>query len=557
MNFRERLADAVSGGTLSRLREDAAAGSQGTRHYRDRALHLEATLSESSNGRKYGEDGAWAAVGDSLDGELTREEHREAVNRARSMFLRNPLIRRGVNVQAHYVFGQGVEFNSPDPDANIVLQEFKDDPLNQAALTGATVGGTLSRLLNLEGSIPFVFFVNKATGRVKVRRFRVNQIEDWITNPSDDAEIWFYEIISQKRVVDMETGNSRFETVREYHPDWRYNPASKRATIGRKTVRWDAPIYHVKALHLDEMLPPPTVFSELAWAAGYARFLEHRATVAAALSKFVYKFKSGTKQGIAATASKLGLSGLANLIGGGEEREPRRSPFGPGTADTGRPDVGNTALMGEGRDVEAIGVKGATINPEEGRAFKLMVCAGSGKPETFYGDVDRGSLATATSIDRPTELQTEEERQLWIEVLTNIGTFVLVRAARAALNPFSRVARVEYAGVVPKVVRATGEGAGKPVLVDVDFPPILEHETDKRMTAIDTASKWLPFPRLLAKMALSALGENDIDDLVKNLPDYREPPAPTTKVPGDKANNNPQGDTPQKEPAKEPAPENE
>ncbi len=54
-----------------------------------------------------------------------------------------------------------------------------------------------------------------------------------------------------------------------------------------------------------------------------------------------------------------------------------------------------------------------------------------GVPETFLGDVSTGNLATATSLDRPTETAMLELQEQWIEDLGIIGTFVLVVSAKA------------------------------------------------------------------------------------------------------------------------------
>ena len=55
-----------------------------------------------------------------------------------------------------------------------------------------------------------------------------------------------------------------------------------------------------------------------------------------------------------------------------------------------------------------------------------------GVPETFCSDVSTGNLATATSLDRPTELVFLERQEAWREDLVIIGEYVLEVSARAA-----------------------------------------------------------------------------------------------------------------------------
>jgi transketolase len=55
-----------------------------------------------------------------------------------------------------------------------------------------------------------------------------------------------------------------------------------------------------------------------------------------------------------------------------------------------------------------------------------MVC---GVPETFLADVSTGNLATATTLDRPTELVFMEKQEAWREDLTIIANGLMVGPA--------------------------------------------------------------------------------------------------------------------------------
>jgi hypothetical protein len=70
-------------------------------------------------------------------------------------------------------------------------------------------------------------------------------------------------------------------------------------------------------------------------------------------------------------------------------------------------------------------------DPEEVRQFKLMSTMVVGVPETFLSDVTHGNLATATSLDRPTELVFIEKQEVWREDLVVLSKYALKVSAGA------------------------------------------------------------------------------------------------------------------------------
>src|SRR3990170_4491244 len=54
---------------------------------------------------------------------------------ARILYLKNPLIQRGVRVKRYYVWGQGMTTKAKDEEINQVLQDFADDVKNKDELT--------------------------------------------------------------------------------------------------------------------------------------------------------------------------------------------------------------------------------------------------------------------------------------------------------------------------------------------------------------------------------------------------------------------------------------
>src|SRR5262249_50712420 len=157
-------------------------------------------------------------------------------------------------------------------------------------------------------------------------------------------------------------------------------------TVRGVPVRWDAPIYHIKTGGFSDMrFGVPEIYAAVDWAKAYKEFLEDWATITRALSRFAWKASTkGGQRGVAALKSRLSTT-LGSGAGMGETTPP--------------PVTGSIAVMSEGNNLEPIKTAGATTSMEDGRRLLLMVCSALGLPETFFGDVSVGTLATATSLD--------------------------------------------------------------------------------------------------------------------------------------------------------------
>lgn len=491
-NLSGRLANFISGGRYQRAVQESALGQVGQGYFRERLWELEGSLQ-----RNIGD--AWGAVqiavegGDDFGREALRGMHRLAL----VMYLKNPLIKRGIKIQSQYVFGQGVSVHIEGDDvAAQVWRDFWDHEDNQRELTSRTRLAQVERKLQIKGNLFFAFYIDRVYGRCQLREIDVDEFEDVLPAPDDASKPAYYKRVYSARILDVVTGEFRTEQRVEYHPDIAYDPQTKPQTIGGAPVLWDCPVLHVARERISKIgIAPSEIFAQIDWAKAYTKFLENRATVASALSRIVLKFSSATKSGVQKSKERLMTS------------------FGkPKTPD--EDGAGGAAHLKDGSNVEAVNVKGATIHPDEGRRFLLMVCAAFGFGETFFGDVSVGTLATATSLDRPTELAMMECQQGWKETLETIANFVLRIAVAAPANPLSRRAKLVDSNGRRLVATKDGE-----VKVNVDFPPLLHHEVEKQVAAIVSASSHIPLKKLIARHLLTALGEDDLDDALAMLPD--------------------------------------
>lgn len=462
-----------------------AALSEENRVLNDNLLLLTERLAELELGL---EDAGWTRMVADSEREFSRDGLRRIIAQSRLFFLKSPVINRGVNVQAAYVFGQGVNIEAEDDAVNETIQTFLDDPANQTELTSHQARLLKEVDLQVLGNLFFVFFTNRATGQVTVRSINVDEISDIITDPEDARSPWYYHRVWMENRFDPNMGGYGSAIRAAYYPDWRYQPSGRPASLGGVPVMWDNPVCHVKVGGLSDMrFGVPETYQSLDWARAYKEFLEDRATIARALSRFAWRLTTpGGAKGVAAAKAKLGTT------------------ISTSSSETNPPPVTGAAFVGGqgGAVLDPIRVSGATISPEEGRRYLLMAAMGMGLPETFFGDVNVGTLATAKSLDRPTELKFRDRQQLWADVLHDILQFVVEQSQRAPRG-------------LPQGVDAH---------IDISFPDILERDIEARVRAIvsaatldDKATAGTMDDRTLARLLLQALGLDDVDELLDKV----------------------------------------
>lgn len=490
---------------------DLEALREAERYYNDTAAFMTERLAELEFAL---EDRGWERLSGEAAGEFTREALRKICALSRLMYLKNPLVNRAVSLSAHYVFSQGVVIQSEDEVTNVKIQAFIDDPHNKAELTSHSARMLKDADLTVLGNIFFVLFTQPTTGAVKVRSIPVDEVQEIMCNPEDSKEVWYYKRAWSQKTVQDDGTQLASESKVAYYPDWQYSAdgVAKRDTIGGFPVMWDSPVYHVKTGGMSDMkFGVPETYSVLDWATAYKNFLEDWATMSRALSKFAWNMTATNgNRGVQAAKTKL-----QSLLG-----RP------PGTIDTNPPPVAGSTFIGAGgNNLEPMKIGGANISGEDGRRLLLMVAAGTGFPETFFGDASVGNLATAKTLDRPTELKMVSRRAVWSGVFKDLLGYAI---DKKATNGFT-----------------DAKGNDK---IDVDWPPLLEHDMKAAVDAVISAGT-LDGKRLagtidietLTRLLFTVLGYEDIDEeLKKHPPKFIEPPvaaAPGVGGPDNTPNN--------------------
>lgn len=466
------------------------------------------------------EDFGWQRLGGELGYEFSRDFLRRLVARSRLFFLQNPLINRAVTLQSDYVFAQGVNIQATNQLVNDVIQEFVDDVRNQAEFTSHSARLMKEQTLLIDGNIFFVLFTDKSdTGKVQLRTILVDEITEIITNPDDANEIWFY----KREWVSQDEGGVTGKQKTAYYPDINYMPKSSfrdrkaPATRQGKTIYWDAPILHVKTGSLSKSkFGAPETYSALDWAKAHSKMLADWATIIAMYARYAFKLTvAGDKQSVVAAKNKLQTTvGTGSIV----ERNPTTVP-------------GSVFIRNkDSADIEPIKTSGATTSATDSRQLRLMVAAAMGLPDPMLsGEVDVGNLATAKTLDRPTELKFRSRQQLWTDVTAKILNWVLrwsIEAPNGLLSSSVKMTIDKRGNIVykPDIDPKTG----KPIdlHLEVTFPPILEKTVQERIDAVigavtlngkTFAIESPDLKKLTIRLMLQALGLKDIDEIVEQI----------------------------------------
>lgn len=348
--------------------------------------------------------------------EFTRWGIQQIILIARLRCTKDPMLQRGMKVSAQYVFGRGVEITSPDEAAAEILKDWRE---RNKSVLGQVALSELEQSKYHDGNLFFVCFTDRAnTGEVIVRTIDAVEILDIISDPDDSGVPWFYRREWVQQMVD-EKGNRRNESRRAWYPALNYEPTDRPSMFADGVpIMWDAPVYHRKCGSIGKWhFGLPIVYAALGYAKAVQRFLEDCMTIRNSLAQFsmILRTKGGQQ---AMQGAKTQLSTTVGPNASLWDSNPTATP-------------GAIFTSGFGTELSAFSSKGAGGDPAEVREYKLQVAMVFGLPESFFSDMNTSNLATATSLDRPTELNFMEKQEIWREDLITLALYQLRVSARA------------------------------------------------------------------------------------------------------------------------------
>jgi len=107
-----------------------------------------------------------------------------------------------------------------------------------------------------------------------------------------------------------------------------------------------------------------------------------------------------------------------------------------------------------------------------------------------------------------------DRQTLWSDIYHDILDFVLYNAVTAIEGPLRALGDIEENEYGEQRVTFDETIDNH---IDIDFPPIVVHSLQEEMTAITQAAAYINDGKLLARLTLTALGENDIDEILDRL----------------------------------------
>jgi hypothetical protein len=422
----------------------------GTEHlFKERLWELELAL----------EDRGWVRETTLAALEFSRYGVQQLIRICRVYGIKNPIIKRIAEICKLYVFGRGIEIRSDDDATNDVIQAFLEANDAEMGHNGLAEKETD---FQTDGALYFGL-ETKPNGNVRVIMVDPLEIMDVVCDPDDSSKPLYFKRQWNRLVFDPATGRQTPQMNVCWYPSLEtFNDGVKPpAKMGDYPVNADMPILRVKGGCPSKWrwgVPP--VYSEIDWARAYKDALEDYATVRRTLARFALMVETKGGPGAIAAYQALLSTTFANNSGTMIEQNPP-------------PVVGSAHISGPGNQVSAFKSAGAQGSPEETRRLLLMACAGAGMPETFFGDASTGSLATAVSLDRPTELKFAAIQRRWSHVIKTILKYVLYvnkKTPGASLFKLAEAAKGKQPAQAPRLI--------------VKFPTVVEHQIQPMIQAI-------------------------------------------------------------------------
>lgn len=444
------------------------------------------------------EDRGWLALSMQAAQEFTREGRRRAAALTRILVTQNPLIKRGVAIRTGYIWGEGVQITGRADEVNEVIQKFDED--NKTSFSSSQAREESEKSLATDGGVFRALPTSPLTGRVRVRTIAPDEIEDIIYNPEDRDEPWFYlRQYSANAAGERYAGITRtsFEERRVLYPALGFRPTARMKMVDGIEVRWDTPMQHIAVNRIDGWaFGIGDAYAAIAWARAYKEFLEDFAKIAKSLSRIVWRVSAAKKSGAQNAAQKI-ADAANNQV-------------------DGRSNAGATAVM-SGATLEAIPKSGATIDSESGKPLAGMVAAALGVPITMLlADPGvTGARATAETLDTPTKNEMNLRRSLWTDKDRELYDYVVDQAVKAPKGPLKGTVSIDEYG--RELITLAGDIDRT---IDITWPSLDKVSIDVIMKAIEIADGLEKIPEvIIVRLALMALGVDDIDEVLKDLVD--------------------------------------
>lgn len=396
----EHIAELASGGRLSEMEKmvtDLSKTNEAlSRQVDNLTINMESAF-DTEWERRMGIDEQWSKVNGSSAGQ-SRYVNKSAVdlyaNLASFMYLFNPLIRRAVDVKTLFTFSGSFQMVGSSPADQKVIDSMRKDLLNRQAFFSQQAIQEADAELQKSGNIFVAIW--KETDPPQIRVWPVEEISSIILDDNDSKRPTYY--IRTWTNSHRVTKTMAYPSVFNKDVDDTVNVENQEIDVDRNVS-----IYHMssrKGIRQEWAITELSV--AISWAKAHAGFLEDFAAIVKALRKYTHMFS--TKGG------KAQVKALGSQFAG--------NPRVPGTPLQSNP-PGSMVVGSEGNDLKVVDAgAGKIVGAKDSRYFLIMVCAGTGVPETLLtGDPSTGNLATAKELTGPFLTLIESRQEDWSDTL--------------------------------------------------------------------------------------------------------------------------------------------
>ena len=362
------------------------------------------------------EDVGWNRLGIGSDfeaDELSLNSVKEISATTRGLVALNPLAKRGVSVRTSYVWGKGIEFKGIELTDPILT-----DPLLRTTLFSTDARSEMEKALATDGNF---YFIAKGksqrrydAGKVRPSGFRVpiSEIEAIVANPDNREEVWFYRRDWVRHAYNNATGQEETKNMKMFYPTDLYleflSRNSKRMPnkIGDILIAKDEVIFvHSVNKQVGWRVGMPDLTPAIFWIRAHKEFLEDQAKLVKSYSRYTWKATAVAPRGVSATAASVAQPAASDGAGG-------------------RSDVGATAVMPQGANLQSIGRTGGSVDFSAGLPLAGYVASALEIPLTdLTSDSSLSNRSAAESLSESKLAAMIQRQNSWVAFYERLFKF--------------------------------------------------------------------------------------------------------------------------------------
>lgn len=392
--------------------------------------------------------------------QMRPERRKRLAQRSRIALTQDPLAGAEADLLANFGFGRGVATpDAEDEDVQKIIDEAWKDPVNEQKLTGFEAQRHRSNELLTQANLFPVAFVRN--GRVRLGFLDADRVRDVICDPDDEERpLWYVYEEHPKARWDFDADRYLMPGEGErangngdgagtwggpkltYYPHWRNVEDVRREREENGEEPLEEPpeeklgqglVEHIRINRIGrtEFGTPPWART-LRYFSAMNELTEAHVSMAQAASTWIAKrVLKGTPETIARSAnailSQTGELGAARFGLGDEDVGgfPARSGQIP-------PSPGSLWTENESHKLEALSLSsGAAQAAQTAQIVRAPIAAASQFGQHYLGDASNANLATATSLELPTQMTVQAWQETFRQLLGWFVDLVIQSALRA------------------------------------------------------------------------------------------------------------------------------